>query len=94
PYTDENDLITWHFDHTFGRNVKGVNIQSCLYHSSGLTIPVAFQPIQKTEKYIDKKTGRERRKSLKTKNEYFREMAKIAVIDNQIKCRFLLADVW
>ena len=27
PYTDENALITWHFDHTFGRNVKGVNCQ-------------------------------------------------------------------
>ena len=26
PYTDENELITWHYDHTFGRNVKGVNI--------------------------------------------------------------------
>src|SRR6266705_5731807 len=27
-YTDESDLITWHFDHSLGRNVKGVNILS------------------------------------------------------------------
>lgn len=94
PYTDENDLITWHFDHTFGRNVKGVNILSLLYHNQGITVPASFQPIQKTEPYIDKKTGRERRKSVKTKNEYFREMAKKAVIDNQIKCKWFLADVW
>lgn len=94
PYTDENDLITWHFDHTFGRNVKGVNILSFLYHNQGTTIPVAFQPIQKTEKYIDKKTGRERRRSVKTKNEYFLEMAKIAIIDNQIKCQWIVTDVW
>lgn len=94
PYTDESDLITWHFDHTFGRNAKGVNILSLLYHNQGVTIPTSFQPIQKTENYIDKKTGRERRKSVKTKNEYFREMAKIAVIDNQIKCKWFLADVW
>jgi IS4 transposase len=93
-YTDESDLITWHFDHTFGRNVKGVNILSLLYHNQGITLPVGFQPIQKTEKYIDKKTGKERRKSVKTKNEYFREMAKIAIFDNQIKCKWLLADVW
>lgn len=94
PYTDGNDLITWHFDHTFGRNVKGVNILSLLYHNQEITLPVAFQPIQKTESYIDQKTGRERRKSLKTKNEYFREMARRAIIDNQIKCRWFLADVW
>lgn len=94
PYTDENDLITWHFDHTFGRNVKGVNILSLLYNNQEMTLPVAFQPIQKTEKYTDKKTGKERRKSVKTKNEYFREMAKVAVIDNQITCRWIVADVW
>ena len=94
PYTDESELITWHFDHTFGRNVKGVNILSLLYHNQGVTIPVGFQPIQKTEKYIDKKTGKERRKSVKTKNEYFQEMARIAILDNQISCRWFLADVW
>ena len=93
PYTDESELITWHFDHTFGRNVKGVNILSLLYHNQGVTIPVGFQPIQKTEKYIDKKTGKERRKSVKTKNEYFQEMARIAILDNQISCRGFLADL-
>ena len=94
PYTDENELITWHFDHTFGGNVKGVNILSLLYNNKEMILPVSFQPIQKTEKYIDKKTGKERRKSVKTKNEYFREMAKVAVIDNQIKCGWFVADVW
>ena len=93
-YTDESDLITWHFDHTFGRNIKGVNILSLLYHTEKINIPIAFQAIQKTEKYIDKKTGKERRKSVKTKHEYFREMAKTAIIDNQIKCKWILADVW
>lgn len=94
PYTDENELITWHFDHTFGRSVKGVNILSLLYGNNEVTLPVAFQPIKKTEPYIDKKTGKERRKSVKTKNEYFREMAEIAIMKNKIKCRWFLADVW
>ncbi|MGI8420553.1 MAG: IS701 family transposase [Candidatus Levyibacteriota bacterium] len=93
-YTDESELITWHFDHTFGRSVKGVNILSLLYHNQAVTIPVGFQPIQKTEKYTDKKTGKERRKSEKTKNEYFQEMAKVAIVANKIKCRWILADVW
>ncbi len=33
PYTDCNDLIQWHFDHTEGRSVKGVNFISAIYHS-------------------------------------------------------------
>ena len=28
PYTDCNDLICWHFDHTVNRSVKGVNFGS------------------------------------------------------------------
>lgn len=93
-YTDESDLITYHYDHVFGRQVKGVNILSLLYHNHKTTIPTGFQPIQKTEKFTDKKTGKERRRSSKTKNEYFREMAKTAIIDNKIKCRWILTDVW
>lgn len=93
-YTDESDLITYHYDHVFGRNVKGVNILSLLYHNQGVTIPASFQPIQKTERVIDKKSGKEVKRSKKTKNEYFREMAKVTIIDNKIKCRWILADVW
>lgn len=93
-YTDENDLITWHFDHSLGRSVKGVNILNCVYHTQDITIPIGFQPIQKTERIFDKKKGKEVKKSSKTKNEYFREMAQVAVKDNNIKCRFILADTY
>jgi len=31
PYTDENEIIAWHFDHCQNRIVKGVNILNCLY---------------------------------------------------------------
>ena len=93
-YTDESDLITWHFDHSLGRSVKGVNILNCVYYNQDITIPIGFQPIQKTESVYDKKKGKEVKKSPKTKNEYFREMAKVAVIENKIKCCFILADTY
>jgi IS4 transposase len=94
PYTDENDLITWHFDHVFNRAVKGVNILSLLLRNSDLdlTLPVEFQPIQKTERVFDKKKGKEVKKSPKTQNEYFRDMLTVAVVQNKIKCRWVLAD--
>lgn len=94
PYTDENDLITWHFDHVFNRTVKGVNILSLLLRNftMDLTLPVGFQPIQKTESVFDKKKGKEVKKSPKTQNEYFRDMLTVAVVKNKVKCRFVLAD--
>ena len=42
PYSDENDLIVWHFDHSRGRNVKGINLLNCLYHVNDVSIPVAY----------------------------------------------------
>ena len=31
PYTDENDIICWHYDHSKGRSVKGINFITTLY---------------------------------------------------------------
>ena len=30
-WTDESDLICWHFDHCNGRTVKGINLLNALY---------------------------------------------------------------
>ena len=32
-YMDENELICWHWDHSKGRNIKGINILSAFYVS-------------------------------------------------------------
>jgi len=94
PSTDENELITWHWDHMAGRAVKGLNLLSALYYSQGALIPIGFQSITKTELVTDTKTGKVKKKSVKTKNEYLREMAKVAIVDNQIPCHWVLADIW
>jgi hypothetical protein len=33
PYTDENEIVCWHYDHTTGQQVKGINFITALYHS-------------------------------------------------------------
>ena len=43
PYTDENDIICWHFDHSKERSVKGINFVSCLYQNRGVSLPVNFR---------------------------------------------------
>jgi len=92
-YTDENEIICWHYDHAKGRNVKGINFLTTLYYAQDVTLPVAFEIVSKTEKYIDKKTGKEKRRSQTTKNEHFRHMLQ-AVCRNKIPFQYVLNDIW
>ena len=54
PYTDENEMICWHYDHSKGKSVKGVNMLNAFYHtqdlemSEPLRLPVGFELILKT----------------------------------------------
>lgn len=93
PYTDENEIVSWHYDHAQQRAVKGINFVTCLYHSANMSLPVGFEIVSKTERYIDKKDGKEKRRALKTKNEYYREMLQQAVY-NQIPFGYVLNDIW
>jgi hypothetical protein len=92
-YTDESELICWHWDHSLGRNVKGVNFLSCLYHAKDIALPVAFELIKKSEWTIDKKTGKQRRVCPKTKNDYFREMV-LRCRSNSLPFSYVLADTF
>jgi hypothetical protein len=93
PYTDENEIICWHYDHTKGRTVKGINFVTALYHAQGVSLPVGFEIVSKTEWYEDKKTGKRRRKSKETKNERYRRLVKQAVL-NEIPFQYVLNDIW
>ena len=93
PYTDENDIICWHYDHSQERMVKGLNFMTALYHAQGTSFPVGITLIAKTEHYIDKKDGTQKRRSPVEKNVYYRDMVQQAV-RNQIAFRYVLNDVW
>src|SRR5436190_339309 len=93
PYTDENDIICWHWDHSHDRSVKGLNFVTSLYHAGGYSLPVGFSIMAKTEYYIDKKDGKQKRRSPITKNQSYRELLTTAK-RNQIPFRYVLSDVW
>lgn len=93
PHTDENDIICWHYDHTNGQTIKGINFITALYHVDDVSLPVNYHLVQKTEFYIDKKTGKEKRRSPVTKNEIYRDLLRQAK-HNQIPFRYVLNDVW
>lgn len=93
PYTDENDIICWHYDHAKDRTIKGINFLTALYHCGGVSLPVGFEVIAKTEHYVNKKNGKDKRRSPSTKNEIYRTLLEQAV-KNRIRFRYVLNDVW
>ena len=92
-WTDESDLMCWHYDHCKGRSIKGINLLNALYHCQGRSIPVAFELVTKPYQYCDLVTRQVKRYSEKTKNEMMREMIGTC-IQNALKFRFVLMDSW
>lgn len=93
PHTDENAMICWHYDHSKGRSVKGINFISVIYaHGEALCVPLEVTIIEKTQPYTDAQTGQTKYKSPKTKNEYFRDM--LHTVRQQVSFRYILADSW
>lgn len=93
PYTDENDIICWHYDHAQDRQVKGINFLSALYHVQDVSLPVGFRIVTKTEYYLDKKDGKTKRRSPVSKNEHYQALLRQAK-QNHIPFQFVLNDVW
>jgi hypothetical protein len=73
-WTDENEIVCWHYDHGSGHTVKGINLLNALYHSGDVSIPVAFEVVKKPLQFCDLATRRVKRASLVTKNAHLREM--------------------
>src|SRR5205085_6230950 len=84
PYTDENDIICWHWHHSKDRHVKGINFLTAFYATETISLPVAFDLVTKTEAYSDAKTGKAKRRSQLTKNARYRMLLQICV-HNQLK---------
>jgi hypothetical protein len=93
PYTDESELICWHYDHSQGRTVKGINLISALYQPKDASIPVAFELVKKTEWVFNEKRDKWQRKSPLKKNELYRRIL-LACVQNQLNFRYVLSDVW
>lgn len=99
PYTDENPIVCWHYDHTTGSNVKGVNLLTCLYHSQSpgqdfpLRVPIGYELVRKEIAYCELETRKEKRTSDRSKNEMLRELLSQTVA-NGVKFKYVLADSW
>ena len=93
PYSDENEIICYHWDHAKNSHVKGINFLNCLFEKDGVSLPIATEIIEKNERFIDQKTGKEKRRSSTTKNELMQKMLTVAQ-NNRFLYGYVLADNW
>ena len=92
-YTDENEIICWHYSHAKGRCVKGINILSCLVRYEDKALPIAFELVHKEILFSFISTQKLKRKSSVTKNEMFRSII-AQTVANGVMFDYVLADNW
>lgn len=88
PYTDENPIVCWHYDHTKGKSVKGINLLTGIYvGKEDFSIPVVFDIVKKDLVREEKKI------SSRSKNEMMRDCFD-QVVKNEIKFKWVITDIW
>ena len=93
PHSEENALINWHYDHTRGRAVKGINFMTVLYsYGEQLQLPLQVHLVEKTESYFNKKRDKWALRSKRTKNAHLLDMLRVCT--GQVDFRYILADSW
>lgn len=99
PYTDENEIICWHYDHCAGINKKGINLLTTFYYAKNdksemaIKIPIGFDVIAKYPSSSELEDKKVKRKSHISKNELMRRQISVA-IGNKVKFSYVLADSW
>ncbi len=104
PYSSENEFISWHFDHTKGQSVKGINIVTFTYVNTNfdqsVKFPVAFEVVRKdsTQTKVVKKNGKFVKKTSPcasiSKNELVRNRLHDLVFQNHVQFSRVTFDTW
>ena len=91
PHSEVNGLVGWHYDHSAGKCIKGINFVSALWSDEQASIPLSMQLVQKELLWNEEKQqwGWQR---VKSKNELFPQMADKLTRSGQID--YVLADSW
>jgi hypothetical protein len=98
PYSSENDIICWHYDHSSGKNVKGINILNFLYRPGAgmhdFSMPISYEIIEKTICYYDEIAKKHKRKSELSKHDLLRNRLRILHHMNRVQFQVVLWDTW
>jgi len=104
PHSAENALISWHFDHSKGEAVKGINFVSFTYVTqygeTKIKAPLAWELVrkdklvEKTEKKDGKFITRQVRQASVSKIELVKKRLDILINHNRLKCKYIVFDSW
>jgi hypothetical protein len=104
PHSEENELISWHWDHTEGKSVKGINIVTFTYINPELEtpvkLPIAFEIVRKDifQTKVVKKEGKIEEKTSRcasiSKNELLCHRLNALVYKNFVPFRTVVFDTW
>lgn len=91
PHSKVNGLVAWHYDHSEQCCIKGINFISALWADEHRSIPLSMKVVQKELVWSNKK-HQEVWKTIKTKNEIFRDMVQKLARSGGVD--YVLADSW
>ena len=93
--TANNDVVCWHYDHVQHKMAKGIMMLNFHYtDDSGISIPLGYEIITKTESQWSEQYQKYVKKSLFTKNEIMRDKLQILHHNNKVKYKYILFDKW
>ena len=91
PYSEVNGVVNWHYDHTKGWCVKGINFVSALWSDEKVSVPLSLHVVEKELVWNEKKDTEEWQ--IKTsKNELFCQMAGRLTRSKEVD--YVLSDSW
>ena len=90
---DTNPLIRFHYDHCLKAARKGINQLTALYTAQTISLPVAYELIEKDQLLTAQKTGKTKWVSRISKQERFRRLIHQSLVNNLI-FKYILADSW
>ena len=94
-WTSVNDIVCWHYDHVSQRMQKGILMLNFHYtDDSGISIPLGYELISKTEEVWSNEYQKYIKKSLFTKNEIMQDKLTILHHHNRLKYKYILFDKW
>ncbi len=64
PHSREKDLICWHYDHTEGETIKGINFLSAVLTTEELAFPIVVEFVRKTLQVPDENGQLHRRSQI------------------------------
>ena len=91
PYSGVNGVVNWHYDHTKGTSVKGINFVSGLWSDEEVNVPLSLQVVEKEPVYNEKKQAWEWQIK-RSKNELFQQMVKRLTQSRTVD--YVLSDSW